>query len=87
MNYYDYHNDLNPDTKYKNDSNYGILNKDEYPLIPSRQYPSCNRMFFYLKNSSFEIYVMWFLLIATIIIILSLVVGDADDRYETERVL
>jgi hypothetical protein len=49
--------------------------------------PTINRMFFNIKNDSFEIMIMWFLLIITIVILLSLVISDIDDRLETQRVI
>ena len=62
---------------------------------PSQSYGNCqspslfnlNKLFFNIKNSNYEVVVMWFLLITTIVIILSLVVSDAEDRAETERAL
>ncbi|VBB18360.1 hypothetical protein YASMINEVIRUS_823 [Yasminevirus sp. GU-2018] len=46
-----------------------------------------NKLFFNIKNGNYEVVVMWFLLITTIVIILALAVSDADDRAETERSL
>ena len=49
--------------------------------------PIFNRIFFNIKNNNYEILIMWFLFIVTIIILLSLVISDIDDRLETERVI
>ena len=49
--------------------------------------PIFAKIFFNVQNNSYEVFVMWFLLISTIVLVLSLVVADADDRLETERVL
>lgn len=45
------------------------------------------KLFFWIKNTPIEIYLMWFLLIATIILVLCLVMTNVEDRQETERVL
>lgn len=49
--------------------------------------PFFNNIFFNIKNGSYEITVMWCLLIITIVVLLSLLIKDADDKAETERVL
>lgn len=46
-----------------------------------------NKMYFNIKNDNYDILIMWFLLVATIILLLSLVISDADDKFETERSL
>lgn len=61
-----------------------------YPCINNASLASpslLNRIFFNIKNENYEVMVMWFLIITTIILTLSLVVMDAEDRAETERVL
>ena len=49
--------------------------------------PFFNNIFFNIKNKSYEIVVMWSILIITIIVLLCLLFKDADDGLEIERVL
>jgi hypothetical protein len=46
-----------------------------------------NSIYFHIKNSSYEISIMWCLIITTIILLLSLVIKDAEDEEEVLRVL
>lgn len=46
-----------------------------------------NKIFFNIKNGRYEIMIMWFLLIATIVLMLLLVISNVEDDLETQRVL
>lgn len=65
-------------------NNFNNYNKQTYKWYNS---PVFNSIFFNIKNNDYEILIMWFLLVTTIIILLSLVISDIDDRLETERVI
>lgn len=53
----------------------------------SRKSPILNKIFFSIKNSGCEIYTMWFLLVVTILLMLSLLVKNANDEEEINRVI
>jgi hypothetical protein len=44
-------------------------------------------LYFYIKNNSYEVNVMWCVIVFTILLLLSLVVREAKDEAETLRVL
>ena len=49
--------------------------------------PFLNNLYFNVRNNTYEVNVMWCLLIVTIILLLSLLLKDANDEVETQRVL
>lgn len=49
--------------------------------------PFLNNIFFNVRNNTYEVTIMWCLLVITIILLLSLLLKDANDEIETERVL
>lgn len=59
-----------------NTTSYSFLNK---PII--------NTIFFNIKNNTYEITVMWSLVVITILMLLSLLIKDTTDDVETNRVL
>lgn len=59
-----------------NKKNWSIMNK-----------PFINNLYFNMKNNAYEVTVMWCLLIITIILLLSLLVKDANDEIETQRII
>lgn len=60
---------------------------------PYCQGPSCrtfnspffNNIFFNIQNNTYEVSLMWCLLVTTIVLLLSLLIRDADDEAETLR--
>lgn len=46
-----------------------------------------NNIYFNIKNNTYEVSVMWCLIITTIILLLSLLIKDADDLVEAKRVV
>ncbi len=54
---------------------------------PTIDKPFINNIFFHIKNNTYEIYVMWSLLVITILLLLSLLVKDSNDDLETNRIL
>jgi len=49
--------------------------------------PFFNNLYYNMKNNTYEVTIMWCLLIVTIILLLSLLIKDAHDEIETERVI
>lgn len=46
-----------------------------------------NLIYFHIRNGTYEISTMWCLIVTTIILLLSLVIKDAEDEEETLRAL
>lgn len=46
-----------------------------------------NKIFFEIKNTKCEIYLMWFILVITIFILICLLFSDSHDWYETKRII
>jgi hypothetical protein len=49
--------------------------------------PRLNKIYFNIKNGSYEVILMWMLLIMTIVISLLLVISELEDSEETRRVI
>jgi len=48
---------------------------------------SLNKLFFQIKNNNYEVTIMWALLIITIILLFFYLVDEANDEYETLRII
>lgn len=88
---------------YEDNYDYGINGNDFYDYIATDMIdraksktfygtnavnkPFLNNVFFNIKNNTYEVTIMWSLLIITIILLLSLLLKDANDEIETERVI
>lgn len=74
-------NEYNPG--YQSYSN-GIPADSVVPLAGMFEKPFFNLIYFKIKNNSYEVIMMWCLIIVTIILLLSLLVKGIED--ETERI-
>ena len=46
-----------------------------------------HQIFYQIKHSKIEIYLMWFTFVATIVLLLCLIVSNNQDIYETKRII
>jgi hypothetical protein len=77
-------------TDCKNDiyyNEYNSKNTTSWINFLTKNKPIINNIFFNIKNGTYELTIMWCLIITTIILLLSLLIKDANDELETERVL
>jgi hypothetical protein len=80
---------------YLDDGFYGSISQKMMEIESKKQpygsftlnKPFINNIFFNIKNKSYEIVVMWSILIITIILLFCLLLKDANDEIEVERVL
>ena len=61
-------------------------NKKSLHFLSTYELKFCGRWLFWLQNNPIEIYTMWFLIIAFIVLILCIVISGSIDREEIRRV-